>query len=115
MEIGGFEREATVVDGDGHATWSYTLVNDDISNMGSGSDTITATQYDTNGLVVSQAMHDVTIDIAAPSVTINTVAGDDIINAGEETSVISGSVEAGSTVSLLIGNDFHDATVTGDT
>ncbi|MBF0434788.1 MAG: Ig-like domain-containing protein, partial [Magnetococcales bacterium] len=115
LDIGGFERDATVMDGDGHATWSYTLVDADISNMGSGSDAIIATAYDANGFVMSAAQREVTIDIAAPGVTINTVAGDDIINAGEETSVITGSVAAGSSVSLLIGNEFHDATVSGET
>ncbi|MHA6431908.1 Ig-like domain-containing protein, partial [Escherichia coli] len=54
------------------------------------------------------ATHNLTVDLAAPVVTINTVAGDDIINATEhaQAQIISGSATGattGNTVSVTIG------------
>nr|WP_250854925.1 Ig-like domain-containing protein [Escherichia coli] len=56
----------------------------------------------------ASATHNLTVDLVAPVVTINTVAGDDIINATEhgQAQIISGSATGattGNTVSVTIG------------
>ncbi|MEO3326001.1 Ig-like domain-containing protein, partial [Enterobacter cloacae] len=59
------------------------------------------------------------VDTALPTVTINTVAGDNVINAAEVAAgqTISGSVanaEAGNTVTVTIGGNSYTATVQSD-
>nr|WP_285278910.1 Ig-like domain-containing protein [Escherichia coli] len=56
----------------------------------------------------ASATHNLTVDLVAPVVTINTVAGDDIINSTEhgQAQIISGSATGattGNTVSVTIG------------
>ncbi|MDP2810212.1 MAG: SwmB domain-containing protein, partial [Rhodocyclaceae bacterium] len=54
--------------------------------------------------------------VTAPSApTINAVATDNIINAAEVDSVITGTNETGATVALSIGGNIRDATVDGTT
>ncbi|HGX4550754.1 TPA: Ig-like domain-containing protein, partial [Escherichia coli] len=69
--------------------------------------TVNASVSDKAGNPAS-ATHNLTVDLAAPVVTINTVAGDDIINATEhgQAQIISGSATGattGNTVSVTIG------------
>ena len=55
------------------------------------------------------------LDTSAPATTVSTVAGDNIVNATEQTSAITGTNEAGATVALTIGGNTRAATVTGTT
>ncbi len=59
------------------------------------------------------------VDTALPTVTINTVAGDNVINAAEVAAgqTLSGRVtnaEAGNTVTVTIGGNSYNATVQSD-
>ncbi|MDM2734144.1 Ig-like domain-containing protein, partial [Citrobacter sp. Ct235] len=62
------------------------------------------------------ATHDVTVDTAAPSVTVSSVTADDVINAAEQGAdlVLSGTttnVEAGQTVTVMFNGRPYTATV----
>ena len=59
----------------------------------------------------ASALKAVNVDLTAPSVpTIGAVATDNVINSAELTSVISGTAEAGASVSLAIGGNVRTAT-----
>ncbi|MDW4789103.1 Ig-like domain-containing protein, partial [Escherichia coli] len=63
--------------------------------------------------------HPVTVDLAAVAISINTVSGDDVINAAEKGAdlTLSGStsgVELGQTVTVTFGGKTYTATVAGD-
>ncbi|MCV4783325.1 Ig-like domain-containing protein, partial [Escherichia coli] len=60
--------------------------------------------------------HPVTVDLAAVAISINTVSGDDVINAAEKGAALtlSGStsgVEAGQTVTITFGGKTYTASV----
>ncbi|MDM2733971.1 Ig-like domain-containing protein, partial [Citrobacter sp. Ct235] len=62
------------------------------------------------------ATHDVTVDTAAPSVTLNSVTADDVINAAEQGAdlVLSGTttnVEAGQLVTVTLNGQTYTAQV----
>jgi T1SS-143 domain-containing protein len=82
-------------------TWHYTLSSTAIGNFGQGADTlvVVATDAAGNATTVNKG---ITIDTVAPTVAVNTVAGNDVINAAEQaaTVTVSGTNEAGSTVTL---------------
>ncbi|MEY4592041.1 MAG: hypothetical protein RIR18_936, partial [Pseudomonadota bacterium] len=103
---------SVVVDTDG--TWSYLLDTADITAMGQGVQTLSATEEAATGKKVSDATtHNITVDTVIASVpSFNTVATDDKINAGETTSVISGKAPAGSSLTLTLASNTH--TVTAD-
>uniref|UniRef100_UPI0037C0B1AA Ig-like domain-containing protein n=1 Tax=Limnohabitans sp. TaxID=1907725 RepID=UPI0037C0B1AA len=112
LTIGGITRAATVT---GTSTsWSYTLVAADITNMGQGLHTLSVTQTDAAGNTSLAATHNISVDTLVPGApTINMVATDDIINASEEATTITGTNEAGASVALTIGTSTIAATVTG--
>ena len=60
----------------------------------------------------SQAFQ-LTLDTIATAPTINPVAANNVINIGDETSIISGTTEAGSSVSVAFGSLTKAATVVG--
>ena len=64
LSIGGVSRTATV----SGATWSYTLVAADITNMGQGAETLSATQTDAAGNKSPAGTRSMTVDTAAPAV-----------------------------------------------
>ncbi|NAL59585.1 Ig-like domain-containing protein, partial [Escherichia coli] len=70
----------TTVQADG--TWSVNVPAADLSGLTASSYTVTATVSDKAGNPAS-ADHALAVDVTAPDLTINTVAGDDIINAIE--------------------------------
>ncbi len=70
----------TTVQADG--TWSVNVPATDLSGLTASSYTVTATVSDKAGNPAS-ADHALAVDVTAPDLTINTVAGDDIINAIE--------------------------------
>ncbi|EFK18177.1 type 1 secretion C-terminal target domain (VC_A0849 subclass) [Escherichia coli MS 21-1] len=88
-------------------SWSVSVPTGDLANLTASPYTVSASVSDKAGNPAS-AMHNLTVDLVAPVVTINTVAGDDIINATEhgQAQIISGSATGattGNTVSVTIG------------
>ncbi|MCV4938514.1 Ig-like domain-containing protein, partial [Escherichia coli] len=89
-------------------SWSVSDPTGDLANLTASPYTVSAAVSDKAGNPAS-ATHNLTVDLAAPVVTINTVAGDDIINATEhsQAQIISGSATGaatGSTVTVTIGS-----------
>ncbi|MCZ8879992.1 Ig-like domain-containing protein [Escherichia albertii] len=92
-------------------SWSVSVPTGDLANLTASSYTVNAAVSDKAGNPAS-ATHNLTVDLAAPVVTINTVAGDDIINATEhgQAQIISGSATGattGNTVSVTIGTSTY--------
>ncbi|EMM5418262.1 Ig-like domain-containing protein [Citrobacter amalonaticus] len=103
----------TVVDAAGN--WSVGVPAADISALNDGTTTIAVTVTNAAGNSGS-ATHDVTVDTAAPSVTVGSVTADDVINAAEQGAdlVLSGTttnVEAGQTVTVMFNGRPYTATV----
>ncbi|MCC4569391.1 Ig-like domain-containing protein [Enterobacter hormaechei] len=96
-------------------TWSLTVPAADLAGLGQASYTLNATATNGVGNSVSNTAN-LLVDIALPTVTINTVAGDNVINAAEVAAgqTLSGTVanaEAGNTVTVTIGGHSYTATV----
>ncbi|VAM06304.1 type 1 secretion target domain-containng protein [Enterobacter kobei] len=99
-------------------TWSLTVPAADLAGLGQANYTLNATATNGVGNSVSNTAN-LLVDTALPTVTINTVAGDNVINAAEVAAgqTISGSVanaEAGNTVTVMIGGNSYTATVQSD-
>lgn len=101
IAIGGTFVGTAIADGEG----AFTFALDGL--LSEGENAITVTQADGAGNVSSAGELTVNADLTPPSaVTINTIAGDDIIADGETGDVIfSGTGTNGDTVELLIGAD----------
>ncbi len=96
-------------------TWSLTVPAADLSGLGEASYTLSATATNGVGNSISTTAN-LLVDTALPTVTINTVAGDNVINAAEVAAgqTLSGTVanaEAGNTVTVTIGGHSYTATV----
>ncbi|WP_420300105.1 Ig-like domain-containing protein [Enterobacter sp. BNK-2] len=96
-------------------TWSLTVPAADLASLGQASYTLNATATNGVGNSVSSSAN-LLVDTALPTVTINTVAGDNVINAAEVAAgqTLSGTVanaEAGNTVTVTIGGHSYTATV----
>ena len=96
-------------------TWSLTVPAADLSGLGEASYTLSATAINGVGNSISTTAN-LLVDTALPTVTINTVAGDNVINAAEVAAgqTLSGTVanaEAGNTVTVTIGGHSYTATV----
>ncbi|HDS6437876.1 TPA: Ig-like domain-containing protein [Enterobacter hormaechei subsp. steigerwaltii] len=96
-------------------TWSLTVPAADLAGLGQASYTLNATATNGVGNSVSSSAN-LLVDTALPTVTINTVAGDNVINAAEVAAgqTLSGTVanaEAGITVTVTIGGHSYTATV----
>ncbi|EIJ2902512.1 Ig-like domain-containing protein [Escherichia coli] len=112
VEINNVTYGATVL-ADG--TWSLGVPAADVSNWPAGTVNITVSGTNSAG-TTSTITHPVTVDLAGVAITINTLSGDDVINAVEkgETLVVSGStsgVEAGQTVTVTFGGKNYTTTV----
>ncbi|MEP8983284.1 Ig-like domain-containing protein [Enterobacter cloacae] len=99
-------------------TWSLTVPAADLAGLGQANYTLNATATNGVGNSVSNSAN-LLVDTALPTVTINTVAGDNVINAAEVAAgqTISGTVanaEAGNTVTVTIGGNSYTATVQSD-
>lgn len=99
-------------------SWSINIPAADLAALTDGSHTLTATVNDKAGNPASTT-HNLAVDLTVPVLTINTIAGDDIINAAEKGAdlTLSGStsgVEAGQTVTVTFGGKTYTATVAGD-
>ncbi|GEE97334.1 hypothetical protein EC14744_04134 [Escherichia coli O145:H28] len=90
-------------------SWSVSVPQADVSALTASNYTVNAAVSDKAGNPAS-VNHNLTVDTSVPVVTINTVAGDDVINATEhaQAQIISGSatgVATGSTVTVTIGTN----------
>ncbi|KZQ42096.1 type 1 secretion target domain-containng protein [Enterobacter cloacae subsp. dissolvens] len=99
-------------------TWSLTVPAADLAGLGQANYTLNATATNGVGNSVSNSAN-LLVDTALPTVTIHTVAGDNVINAAEVAAgqTISGTVanaEAGNTVTVTIGGNSYTATVQSD-
>ncbi|EJF7848589.1 BapA-related adhesin SiiEA [Escherichia coli] len=99
-------------------TWSVGVPAADVGNWPAGTVNITVSGTNTAGTTTT-ITHPVTVDLAAVAISINTVSGDDVINAAEKGAdlTLSGStsgVEAGQTVTVTFGGKTYTATVAGD-
>ncbi|MRT58291.1 Ig-like domain-containing protein [Enterobacteriaceae bacterium RIT693] len=102
-----------VVDANGN--WSVGVSRADISALGDNTYTVTASITDKAGNT-GDATHSVKVDTAAPTLTIDTIAGDNILNADEKTGdvVISGSstgLASGTSVTVNLNGKNYPATV----
>lgn len=99
-------------------TWSLTVPAADLAGLGEANYTLSASATNGVGNSVSNTAN-LLVDTALPTVTINTVAGDNVINAAEVAAgqTLSGKVtnaEAGNTVTVTIGGNTYTATVQSD-
>ncbi|RTL35477.1 MAG: DUF4214 domain-containing protein, partial [Rhodocyclaceae bacterium] len=116
LNLGGNTRQATVTG----TSWSYTLVAGDITAMGEGTKTISATQTDAAGNVGSTATRNITVDTLAP----NTPSAPDLTSGSDTggsstdnlttvtTPTFIGSAQAGMAVVLY---DTDGSTLLGST
>ncbi|MDO9216378.1 MAG: Ig-like domain-containing protein, partial [Lacisediminimonas sp.] len=100
LSLGGNAREVTT---GGNGVWTYNVVAADITAMGQGGESITATATDAAGNISTSAIRSLTVDTVAPTLTASiTAAGDNvdpnvgnIANGGasnDNTLALSGSV-----------------------
>ncbi|ELE9703645.1 Ig-like domain-containing protein [Enterobacter cloacae] len=99
-------------------TWSLTVPAADLAGLGQANYTLNATATNGVGNSISTTAN-LLVDTALPTVTINTVAGDNVINAaevaaGQTISGIVANAEAGNTVTVTIGGNSYTATVQSD-
>ena len=119
LTLGGNVRIITANDmgdgiGDGIGIWNYTLVAADLTAMGEGAETLSATATDAAGNTSSTTTHAITVDTLAPTApVIDVVATDNIINSAEQTATLTGSAEAGATVALTLGGNVRILTADG--
>ncbi|KPR45783.1 Ig-like domain-containing protein, partial [Citrobacter freundii] len=98
--------------------WTTTVPADQVGALGEALYTVTASATDSVGNSTSTS-HTVNVESVLPGVTINTIAGDDVINAAELANgqTISGKVvnaEAGNTVTVTIGGNTYTTVVESD-
>ncbi|WP_110973549.1 Ig-like domain-containing protein [Enterobacter roggenkampii] len=103
---------------DDNGKWTTTVPASEVGQLGEALYTVTASATDSVGNSTS-ASHTVNVESVLPGVIINTIAGDDVINAAELAAgqTISGKVvnaEAGNTVTVTIGGNHYTATVQSD-
>ena len=103
---------------DASGSWSVTVPAGAVSALGEANYTVTANVTDSVGNSAS-ASHSVLVDSSLPVVTIDTLAGDNIVNAAEVAAgqTLSGKVTnaaAGDTVTIILGGQTYTATVQGD-
>ena len=103
---------------DDNGKWTTTVPASEVGQLGEALYTVTASATDSVGNS-TRASHTVNVESVLPGVIINTIAGDDVINAAELAAgqTISGKVvnaEAGNTVTVTIGGNRYTATVQND-
>ncbi|WP_241183656.1 Ig-like domain-containing protein, partial [Enterobacter asburiae] len=103
---------------DDNGKWTTTVPANEVGQLGEALYTVTASATDSVGNNTS-ASHTVNVESVLPGVIVNTIAGDDVINAAELAAgqTISGKVvnaEAGNTVTVTIGGNSYTATVQSD-
>lgn len=98
-------------------TWTLDVPAADLAALNQGALTLTASVNDKAGNS-GQTTHTLTVDTVAPTVTIGTVADDDIVNNAEQLAgqTISGTTtaEQGQTVTVSFNDHRYQATVGAD-
>ena len=111
VTLGGGRWNATV-QADG--TWSLDISAESLAQLSDGDYTVTATVSDKAGNSTSQSGA-LTVDTTPPTVTIDTIAGDDVINVDEQHAgqTIRGTTtaEEGQTVVVTLNNHQYSAVV----
>ncbi len=115
VNLNGINYAATT---DASGNWSVTVPASAVSALGEANYTVTASVTDNVGNSAS-ATHDVLVDSSLPVVTLNNVAGDNIVNAAEVAAgqTLTGKVlnaASGDTVTIIIGGQTYTATVQDD-
>ena len=114
IAVSGNALTATVGAG---GAWSATLAQADAEALADGSVSVTADVDDQAGNSATQATRTLTVDTAAPTIAIDTVAGDDIINAAESSmaTAIAGTTDAedGQNVTVTVGGQSATGSVAG--
>ncbi len=113
--LGGQTYTVTVQD---DLTWSMLLTESQLSALGNGELTVSASVTNAHGNTGSSSL-DFTIDAQLPGLRIDTVAGDDVINVIEHAQnlIVSGTstdLAAGCTVTVTINSKVYSATVLAD-
>lgn len=108
IELGGNTYTATV---GSNLTWSVNVPAADLQALGDGALTINASVTTVHGNTGSSAL-DITISAGLPGLRIDTIAGDDVINAVEQQQnlIITGSstnLPAGRVVTVLFGGNTY--------
>ncbi|WP_308737493.1 Ig-like domain-containing protein [Serratia fonticola] len=115
VTLGGKTYTGTV---DGSGNWSVSVPSADLQALPDGTPTLTVTVTDAAGN--SNTLNTtVTVDETAPTLTINTIAGDDILNAAEVqvAQTVSGTAsvaDSGRTVTLTLNGKTYTAVVQAD-
>lgn len=99
-------------------SWQLSISASEVQALGDGQFTVTASVTDKAGNP-AQAQSSLSVDSQAPLITINTVAGDDILNGAEQNvaQIISGranGASAGDVVTVRVGNQVLLGTVAAD-
>ncbi|EEX0648004.1 Ig-like domain-containing protein, partial [Escherichia coli] len=98
---------------DASGNWSVGVPAADVTALGSGAQTITASVSDRAGNS-DDASRTVTVSLSAPVISINTIAGDDVINATEKGSdlALSGTSDqpAGTAITVTLNGQNYSAT-----
>ncbi|WP_275256127.1 Ig-like domain-containing protein [Citrobacter freundii] len=115
VTLNGINYTATT---DASGNWSVSVPASAVSALGEANYTVTASVTDSVGNSASTT-HNVLVDSSLPVVTINTLAGDNIVNASEVTAgqTLTGKVSnaaAGDTVTIILGGQTYTVTVQGD-
>ncbi len=108
IELGGNTYTATV---GSNLTWSVNVPAADLQALGDGALTINASVTTVHGNTGSSTL-DITISAGLPGLRIDTIAGDDVINAVEQQQnlIITGSstnLPAGRVVTVLLGDNTY--------
>jgi large repetitive protein len=117
LNVAGETRTASV----SGTTWSYTLTSSDLTNLEQGTGkTVAVTATDAAGNTTSITSSEFKIDTVAPTITIGTIADNDIIDSSEAVSPveISGTtteVEDGQTVTVTVDDKTYTTIVENNT
>ncbi|MCV7760176.1 Ig-like domain-containing protein [Pluralibacter gergoviae] len=111
VTLNGKEYVATTAE---NGTWSLTVKAADLAGLGEANYVLTATAKNAIGNSVSRDAT-LTVDTSAPAVTINTVAGDNVLNGKEvaEAVTVSGTTtaEAGQKITVTLNGHSYETTV----
>ncbi|MBZ6395095.1 MULTISPECIES: Ig-like domain-containing protein [Pantoea] len=112
VSVGGSSYPATVA---ANGDWSVVLPPSALQALAQGSNPITVTTTDLAGNSASTTVP-LTVDTGTPTLVVNPIATDGIINGAEADAdlPISGTVAPGSSVSLLLNGVPYDAIVADD-
>ncbi|MFT6916279.1 MAG: hypothetical protein ACJAWL_002607, partial [Motiliproteus sp.] len=87
-------------------SWTLAVAAADVTDMGEGSETVTATQTDDAGNESTPLTETFVVDTLALPPSINAITSDNVVNDDEAAAgfSITGTGEAGATVNLVLGN-----------